>query len=185
MIRMTISCRSVTGLSIAVKAATPTNRTTPPTHIMIAVIDLRFELHVVDARVHDRGDHECDRPERLHHDERCEVQAGELEDDREPEHDRAEHPGRPGEQQHQLPRVQPLAERVGGVRLDLHDAAVLELRAQREEHRADQRERDPDERRRIERDLLGEVGQGLHATTLPGDRPISLPNGRSPHSNHR
>ena len=39
-----ISCRSVTGLSTAVNAATPTKRNTPPTHMTIAMIDLRFSF---------------------------------------------------------------------------------------------------------------------------------------------
>jgi len=44
MMRIVTSCRSVTGLSTAVKAATPTKRNTPPTHMTIAVIDLLFSF---------------------------------------------------------------------------------------------------------------------------------------------
>ena len=96
------------------------------------------------------------------------------------------HPRRAREQQRELLDVQALAERVDGVRLDLDHAAVLELRAEREEHRADEGERDSDERGGVECDLLGEVAQvRIHATTLPVRRRISLANGRAPHTNHR
>ena len=44
MTRIVTSCASVTGLSTAVNAATPTKRNTPPTHMTIAMIDLRFSF---------------------------------------------------------------------------------------------------------------------------------------------
>ena len=56
-----------------------------------------------------------------------------------------EHPRRAREQQRELRAIESLAERVDGLGLDPATHPVLELRTERQEHRADEGERDSDE----------------------------------------
>ena len=67
------------GLDVAVNAAIVTKMPMPPTHSTMARDRRALQLHLGDPRVQDRGDHQRDGAERLHHDERREAEARELE----------------------------------------------------------------------------------------------------------
>lgn len=111
-------------------------------------------------RVQQRRDDEGDRTERLHHDKRRERQRAELADDREPEHDRARDPRGPTEQSTELTERQSARAIAAAQRLDFDDAAVLQLRAERHEYCARERERDPQQQGRVLKDadeLIAEV----------------------------
>ena len=99
-----ISCRFETGRSVAYSAAIVTKMKMPPTHAAIAMSERLRRLVAADPRVQQRRDDERDRAERLHHDERRERERAELADDREPQHDGADHPRRPTQQAPQLAR---------------------------------------------------------------------------------
>lgn len=111
-----------------------------------------------DAAVHHRRDHQRDRTQRLDEGDRGEGQTAELQHDREPEHDRSRHPGRSTEEGEELGDVEP-RRRVGAARrLDLRHASVLQLRAEREEDSAEERERDTEELRGVAGEVVREVG---------------------------
>ena len=124
------------GGDCANSAATVTKIATPPTHMTIAWIDLRSSAVLRQPRVEDRRDHERERTDRLHDEDRREREARELEQDREPEHHGADHPRGAGEQCQQRTHAEP-----GGLLaaqlLHALDALVLELGTEREEHGTD------------------------------------------------
>ena len=76
----------------------------PMTQKAIARIAGCVSSHLRHSRVDDRGDDERDDAERLHDDQRCEPEAGELTQDREPEQHAAEHPPRAAGQPPELRR---------------------------------------------------------------------------------
>ncbi len=127
MISTTLSCNSVIGLDLATNAAIVTKAATPPMHIRIARIDLPVEGVLAQPGVEDRGDHQRQRTERLDHDQGRQREAGELEQDREPEQHGADHPGRPPQQREQRADAEP-ALLLAVELLDPGDTAVLELR---------------------------------------------------------
>ncbi len=139
-----------------------------------------------ESRVEDRRDHERERTDRLHDEDRRKREARELEQDREPEHHGADDPRRPREQREQRPHAQPpvlLAAQL----LHSLDTLVLELRAEGEEHRADQRDRDTGTRDLGKGDLIGEIGQVAqrkHPSNLPARARIFCLNGRSSDPHH-
>jgi hypothetical protein len=113
--------------------------------------------HFAHAGVDNRRDDEGDRTERLHHDERREDEARELENDRETQHDGADDPGRALQQGHQLAEGQPSLRAGGGRGIHLRHTAVLELGAEGQEDGADERNRNTQGLLRRERYLVGEV----------------------------
>ena len=76
----------------------------PTTHNVIARIACRSSFTLRDPGVDDRGDHERDDADRLHHDQGRETEARELEDDGEAEQEGADHPARTLEQAQELRR---------------------------------------------------------------------------------
>src|SRR5690606_13204113 len=101
---------------------------------------------LVDARVDDRRDHEGDDADRLHDDERREPEARELQEDREAEHHGADDPRGTREQERDLLDAQARLRARSVTLLDEFDAPVLELRAEREEDRADEGDEDAENR---------------------------------------
>ena len=112
-----------------------------------------------DAGVQQRRDDERDRPQGLDEDERSERQRRQLADDRQTQHDGADHPRRPAEEVPALTAGEAGAAVGGGEPLDLLHTAVLVLRAERHEDRAQQGQRNADQ----------DAGVGEHADELVGD----------------
>ncbi len=125
--------------------------------------------------VEERRDDEGDGAEWLHDDERGDPECTELADDRQPEHERADDPRGPGEQAAHLPQAQTRGGRRTAQSLDLGDASVLVLRAQRHEDSAGECQRDAEEEPGVAEgfdDLIAhlrhhEAPRTGHSRTLP------------------
>ncbi|OEI69992.1 hypothetical protein Cus16_0612 [Curtobacterium sp. ER1/6] len=124
------------------------------------------EGHAGRPRREPRGDDERDRTERLHDDERRVRDADELQDDRETEHEGAEHPPAARQQPDDVPDREPLRLATEPRLHPLHPAALV-LRTEGEEDGADERDRDHQGLERGQVDRFRDRQVRRHATRLP------------------